>query len=171
MVIDRNLAVTNDEGNPQELAIMFAESIMDPAPTSLKPTHKIRAAAECIMEKRYRAVPVIDDDGTYLGVFGVNCLLRQVIPRAAIIEDGLDNLAFVNETLADLHQRFREIEDKPVSFCMTQDAPTVHPDTPLVETLLVLYRNKSSLPVIERETGKLVGMISYWDVGEKILES
>ncbi|HFD86447.1 MAG TPA: CBS domain-containing protein [Gammaproteobacteria bacterium] len=150
---------------------MFAESIMDSEHTSLRPDHKIRSAAQCIMEKRYRSVPVTDENGRYLGLFGVTCLLKQVIPKAAIIEDGLENLSFVNDTLTDLHQRFTEIADQPISICMNQDAPTVAPDTPLIEALLILYRSKVSLPVVERESGKLLGMITYWGVGEKILAS
>jgi hypothetical protein len=38
-----------------------------------------------------------------------------------------------------------------------------------VETLLLLYRTRISIPVVAPGTGKLVGMISYFDVGEKIL--
>ena len=52
---------------------------------------------------------------------------------------------------------------------MSTDVAIVSPDTPLVETLLILYRTKTSIPVVERKTGRLVGMISYFDVGEKIL--
>ena len=150
---------------------MNAAAIMECDHAVLKAHHKVRAAAECIMARRYRSVPVVDDDGRYLGVFGVNCLLRQVIPKAAIIEDGLDNLGFVNDTLADLHQRFREIETQPVSVCMSTDVPIVHPDTPLLETLLLLYRSKASLPVVERDGGLLVGVITYWGVGRKILDA
>lgn len=150
---------------------MTAATIMDRDHASLKAHHRIRAAAECIMERRYRSVPVTDDDGRYLGVFSVNCLLQQVIPKAAIMEDGLENLGFVTDSLADLHQRFREVKDQPVSICMSHDVPIVHPDTPLMETLLLLYRNRTSLPVVERDSGRLVGMVTYWGVGEKILNA
>jgi CBS-domain-containing membrane protein len=150
---------------------MNAASIMDREHASLKEHHKIRSAAECIMQRRYRSVPVTDDEGRFLGLFGVNCLLRQVLPKAAIMEDGLDNLSFLSDTLADLHERFREIENEPVSICMTTDVPIVRPDTPLMETLLLLYESKVSLPVVERDSGKLVGMVTYWGVGKKILEA
>jgi CBS domain-containing protein len=39
----------------------------------------------------------------------------------------------------------------------------------LLEAVLILYRTKASLPVVDPETGKLVGVISYWDLGEKVL--
>jgi CBS-domain-containing membrane protein len=150
---------------------MTAKSIMDPNPTYLKPTDVISKAAEYIMENRYRSLPVVDENGCYMGIFGVNCLLRLVLPKAAVMENGLDNVSFIHESLSDLHNRLREVEDKPITICMNTEIQTVTPDTPLVETLLILYRTKTSIPVVEKGTCKLLGMISYWDVGQNILSA
>lgn len=146
-----------------------AASIMDPHPTRLKPTDIISTAAAYIMENRYRNLPVVDANGCYLGVFGVNCLLRLVLPKAAIMDKGLRDVAFIHENLSDLHARLHEVENEPITLCMTAEATTVAPDTPLVATLLILYRTKTSIPVVEPGSCKLLGMISYWDVGGHIL--
>ena len=150
---------------------MTAESVMDPNPTVLRPTDTIKTAAEYIMEHRYRSLPVVDNNGLYLGVFGVNCLLKLVLPKAAVMEPGLENVGFIQDTLHDLHVRLSEMAGQPISVCMTTDITTVTPNTPLVETLLLLYRTRSSIPVVAPGTGKLVGMISYFDVGEKVLSA
>ena len=150
---------------------MSATSIMDPNPIVLKPTDMIKTAIGYIMEHRFRNLPVVDNDGHYLGSFGVHCLLKNVLPKAATMKQGLENVSFVQETLADLHNRVIDMEDKPVSMCMSTDAETVSPDTPLVETLLILYHARNSLPVVDTESGKLLGVISYWDAGEKILSA
>jgi len=150
---------------------MPASQIMDPHPVTVRPTDYIKTAAGFIMKHRYRNLPVVDDEGRYLGVFGVNCLLKLVLPKAAIMEDGLENVSFIHETLPDLHKRLREVENAPIEVCMSTDIDTVTPDTPLVETLLLLYRTRTSVPVVDSESGKLVGMISYWDAGEKILSA
>ncbi len=150
---------------------MTAESVMDPNPTVLKPTDTIRTAATYILDNRYRALPVVDDEGRYIGIFGVNCLLRQVLPKAVMMESGLENVGFIHETLHDLHERLLEVENNPITTCMHSDITTVTPNTPLVETLLLLYRTRISIPVVAPGTGKLVGMISYFDVGEKILRA
>ncbi len=60
---------------------MNASEAMDPNPITLKPTDTIECAAEYIMKHRYRNVPVVDEDFCYVGMFGVNCLLKQVIPK------------------------------------------------------------------------------------------
>ena len=150
---------------------MTATSIMDPHPTVVKPTDIIKTAIGYIMENRYRNLPVVDDDGKYLGSFGVHCLLKNVLPKAVLMKHGLTSVPFLQESLADLHNRLRELENNPVAMCMNTEAETVSPDTPLVESLLILYRNRDSLPVVDTESGKLLGVISYWDAGEKILSA
>jgi CBS-domain-containing membrane protein len=137
----------------------------------VKPDDLIGVAAGHIMKHRYRNLPVIDEEGRYLGIFGVNCLLRLVLPKAAVMEGGLEQVPFIHETLSDLHDRMREVLNEPVSRCMNTDVATVPPDKPLVETLLILYRTKTSIPVVDPGTGRLLGMISYWDAGENILSA
>lgn len=146
-----------------------ARDVMDPHPSLLQATDKITDGVRIIMEHRYRNLPVVDDAGRFLGVFGVNCLIRTVLPKAVLVKDGLKTVPFVRETLRDLRQRLADVENEPVTYCLSEDIPVVHPDTALVETLLVLYRNRISIPVVEKDSGLLVGMISYFDVGERIL--
>lgn len=150
---------------------MNAAAIMNPHPTVLKSTDKISTAAKFIMQNRYRNLPVVDKSGCYMGVFGVNCLLKLVLPKSVMMEKGLKNVAFIHETLADLHDRFREIENEEVTICMNADVVTVNPDTPLLEALVILHDTKTSIPVLEPGSCKLLGMISYWDVGEHILSA
>lgn len=150
---------------------MTARSVMDPNPVVLHPDDCILTAAEYVMEKRFRRIPVVDDDGRFLGVFGVNCLLKLVLPKAAIMEDGLDNVHFTRETLADLYRRFLENCHQEIRVCMEkEDVEVVGPDTPLLEAVLILFRTRASLPVVDPENGKLLGVISYWDLGRKILD-
>ena len=148
---------------------MNASEVMDPNPTTLKSTDTIQRAAKYIMEKRYRSVPVVDENFCYLGMFGVNCLLKQVIPKSVFMNQGLKNVSFIHESIEDLYQRFDEVKHIPISMCMNNEIPPVRPSTPLTETLLQLYKMRSSIPVVEKDTCKLLGMISYWDIGEKIL--
>ncbi len=148
---------------------MKASEAMDPNPTTLNPNDTIEFAADCIMKYRYRNLPVVDDNFCYVGMFGVNCLLKQVIPKAVFLPHGLENVSFIHESFEDLSHRFAEVKDQPISICMNHDIKPVAPDTPLTETMLQLYNTRASIPVVEPGTCKLLGMISYWDIGEKIL--
>ena len=148
---------------------MTASDVMDPHPDTLKPTDTIECGAQQIMDHRYRNLPVVDDHFCYLGMFGVNCLLKQVIPKA-VFAHGLNNVGFIHESFEDLYQRFVEVKDQPIEICMSHDVNPVAPDTPLTETLLQLYETRASIPVVEPGTCKLMGMISYWNVGSKIMK-
>jgi len=148
---------------------MKAADVMDPKPSTLRETDTIGYGAQIIMKNRYRNLPVVDENFCYVGMFGVNCLLKQVIPKPVFMHKGLENVSFIHESLADLYARFEEARDQPIEICMSHDIQPVAPDTPLTETLLQLYETKSSIPVMEPDSCKLLGMISYWDVGSKIL--
>ena len=150
---------------------MKAADVMDPHPSSLKPGDTIGYGAAIIMDHRYRNLPVVDDEGCYLGMFGINCLLKQVIPKAVLMHKGLENVSFIHESMHDLYERFAEARDKPIEFCMSHDIHPVAPNTPLTETLLQLYETRSSIPVVEPGSCRLMGMISYFDVGNKILQA
>lgn len=148
-----------------------ATAVMDSHPTVVKPTDLISTGIKHMMKHRYRHLPVVDDEGRYLGIFGVTCLLRLVLPKAAIMDKGLNNVSFIYETVSDLHERLRGVEDSPIASCMRTDVQVVHPDSPLLDTLLILYNSKCSVPVVEHDSGKLAGMISYFDVGEHVLDA
>jgi len=150
---------------------MKASAVMDPNPTTLKPTDSIQHAAGFIMQYRYRNLPVVDENFCYLGMFGVNCLLKQVIPKAVLMDRGLKNVSFIHESFEDLYERFNEVRHHPISICMNNEILPVSPDTPLIEILLQLYETRSSIPVVEPGSCKLLGMISYWDVGEKVIRA
>ncbi|MEN8206855.1 MAG: CBS domain-containing protein [Pseudomonadota bacterium] len=146
-----------------------ARTLMDPNPKVMHPTDKISMGVHHIMKHRYRRLPVVDDAGHFMGVFGVSCLLRLVLPKAVVMEKGLESVPFVRDSLSDLHRRLKAVEDEPISLCMRDEMVRVAPDTPLLETLLTLYKTRASLPVVDPDTGKLVGVISYFDVGDKVL--
>jgi len=131
---------------------------------------KLSDAARLILEHRVRNVPVVDEAGRYLGVVSANGLLSILLPKAATLEGAaLDALPFVKDTLDDLRERWRDARDLPVTDCLDTDLETVTPDTSLTETLLSLYHNRTSLPVVEEGTGRLVGLVSHWTAGSVIV--
>ena len=149
---------------------MQASEVMNTHPITLKSTDKIKDAMKYIMERRYRSLPVVDEDFCYLGMFDVNCLLKKMVPKA-VMDHGLENVSFIHESQEDVYERFSEAKDQPISVCINRDIQFITPDTPLTKTLLQLHETKSSIPVVEHSTNKLLGMISYWDIGDNILST
>lgn len=148
---------------------MNAQMIMNPKPVVLHTTDTVGTAANYILSHHLRHLPVVDDQGRYLGIFGIYSLLRLTLPKALTLEQGLTSVPFVSHALPDLHQRLHELAGESVVSCLRQDVEVVNPETPLMETVLILLRARMGLPVVEKKTGRLAGMISSWEVLEKIV--
>ncbi len=166
-------AMRMDDSGPhqsdEEDAAVTAEQLMNRHPVVLRDTDTIGTAAEQIMSHRFRSLPVVDQEGRFLGILGVSCMLRLVLPKAATLKKGLTGLPYLSNSLEDLRDRLNGVIDQPVTVCLDPDVPVVHPDTPMLETLLTLYRTKTALGVVEEKTRRLLGVISYFDVGERIM--
>jgi CBS domain-containing protein len=150
---------------------MTAQTIMNPNPVTLRPTDTVGTATEYILNHHLRHLPIVDENGRYLGIFGIYSLLRLILPQAATVEGGLEDISFLHGPLSDLGKRLRHVEGESVMKGLRQDIPLVHPETPLMETVLLLLRARIALPVVEKETGRLAGIISSWGALEKIVEA
>lgn len=149
---------------------MTARLFMNPNPMVLKTGDTIAQGAEMILAKQRRSLPVVDEQGRFRGMLTANCLLYLCLPKAGTMEKGLDTMGYVEESLEDIAERLMQHLEEPISRCLLTDkVAVVHPDTPIIETLLTLYQARANLPVVERDTGVLVGTISYYGVGDKIM--
>ena len=119
-------------------------------------------ALSTILQHRVRNLPVVDDKGRYLGLIGMNSIIRALLPRAVTLEGGLTSAPFAMDSLGDLRERFDHARSHPVTEFLEEDQKVLEPDTPLIETILDLYHNKGSLPVVDK--GMLVGMVSSVEV-------
>lgn len=146
---------------------MTCRSIMTPEPISLAPADRIGPAAKIILERRFIHLPVVDA-GRYVGCFGVFELLGLLLPSAAI-DRLLPDLRFLPDDPADLIRRLGEVAEKPVGPHVRTDLPVLHPETSVVEALLLFHRHRATLPVVEAE--RLVGILSYWDALKAIAEA
>jgi CBS domain-containing protein len=153
--------------NAQSLP-MTASAVMNTQPVVLKDSDTVAVAASHIMRRRYRNLQVVDGEGRHLGVFGIGCLLRLSLPRAVTLEQGLNSAPYVSDTLERMSSRLQAVAGDPVSMYMDTTVRVVHPDTLLMETLLILYQTRSSLAVVEQGSGRLLGVISYWEVLQKV---
>lgn len=148
---------------------MTAQTIMNPNPRAIRFTDTVASAARLILGHHLRHLPVVNEEGIYLGTFGIFSLLSLTLPKVATIDAGLNHMPFTAHRLADLQERLRQVAQEPVLNCLRQDVEVVYPDTPLMEAVLLLLRNRVALPVVERETRRLLGIISSWDALQRIV--
>jgi len=131
---------------------------------TLEDTATVADAARRMLEHRVSDLPVIDAEGKFVGMFRLDRLLAALLPAAALVGYGVPDLTFVSDDLDDLRAKMRALDARPVrDFAVTPER-VVHSDTAPLEMVLQLYRGANSLPVVERDTGRLVGVVSARDV-------
>jgi CBS domain-containing protein len=148
---------------------MKAKLIMNPHPMTLRPSDTVATGAERILKHHLRHLPVVDEQGRYLGTFSVYSLLKLTLPKAVLDKYGLDNVSFVTENVEDLAQRLGRRRDEPVKNWLNIHE-VARPDTHAMEVmLLMLHGRTTSVPVVNKTNNRLEGIISFWDVLEKLL--
>jgi CBS-domain-containing membrane protein len=148
---------------------MTCATIMTANPRSVLESETIGHAAEQILERKYINLPVVDGEGRLVGLFGIYDLLALLVPRIAVVGDLIPNLRFMSDDLGELHEKFAGLRNAPIRQAANREPATVFPDTPIIEAVRLFCRNHMTIPVVERETRRLAGMISYWDAARAIM--
>jgi CBS domain-containing protein len=133
---------------------------------------------ECVrtlLQNKVLAMPVVDDQKRYIGQFRKNLLIAAILPQVAVHDPRFDRISrtldggVFSETMEDVRERFSAIADKPVSRYLDTDTPVLNPDQPLVTAMFYLFHGRNFLPVVEPDSGLLVGVISAWDILNSII--
>lgn len=139
---------------------MTCGSIMTKDPLVLRDTDPLTKGFQVLLEKHLHALPVVDREGRYLGLFDLSAAFRAMLPGVATLDEDLVDLSFVADGIQDL--RVDLPNDRPVRDFMDAEVEPVAPDLSLLETLHRVYRCRCALPVVDPANGKLVGMVSPW---------
>ena len=153
---------------------MTVNTIMSRQIRMLGASDTVRKGLEMMHELRVRNLAVIDDNGRFLGLFGIRQVVHLLMPKAAQIEGGLTDLSFMPDDYGEMHDRVLEVGDRPVAEFLEprENLLICEPGTPIPEVLELLHQSfHTSLPVLvlDDEENALVGMVSGWDVLEKLV--
>ncbi len=149
------------------------DSIMTPNPLTVRPDEKVIDALKKMYRAHIRSMPVVDAEGSFVGLFSIYRLMEVLLPRAAMARKGsLDDLSFIHTSEEKIDKKLQELAHKPVSDLLEKKKRLsfCSPKTSLLEMLLLLRGSHTSLPVVV-VTGKnkhLTGIVSYWDVLSKL---
>lgn len=147
-------------------------TIMSAPPAVLKPTATLLSALRAMVRHEFPALPVVEADHRYVGMLPGSRLIGLAMPRVLSHQDDshplshLLQVGFIQDTLADLQARIDAVANDPVSAHIDPDIPVLDPDTPLMNAMIFLYRQRNLLPVVEN--GKLIGIVSVRDVLARI---
>ena len=130
------------------------------------PLHK---AVSIITSKRLAALPVINEQGKFVGIIGVNGLLEMLLPksiRSALAgnNDSVPGLSFMDDNMDELRNRLAHLSETTVGSLAKRDAPVIYPDSPVMEAVLLLLRGEDDVAMVDRETHKFICMVSALDL-------
>ncbi len=118
----------------------------------------ISLAAKMLIENKLSLLPVTDSTGKYLGVFSMNRLMSLLLPKAVLLEGGLSDVGFLSNRMEFLVERMDEHAKQTLNKVL-ETTPVIYPRTPLLEVVLHLYRGENDIPVVDEQTGKLLGLL------------
>lgn len=146
----------------------------------LHPDDTVSKAFHLMRKQGMRFLPVVEENGTYRGVFTSPTMIKLLLPRAMTIElsggkkshKSLFNLGFYNVDEETFHQSLAEEKDEPVSNHLSDpdNIPTATPDTPIMEGILLLHQYKRHVILLEPDTQKFVGVVSNNSVLKKLFD-
>ena len=149
---------------------MACLEIMEADPPVLLGTDTVGKAVSVLLERRYLALPVVDASRRYLGLFAKSRLFGLMLPSIVALEDllpkiaQLTDLAYLSDDMDDLRERFAALRDRPVADFADREAPTLKPDSPLMEAVLLVYRTRNFVPVVDPVSKRLIGVVSTWHI-------
>ena len=136
---------------------MQVKSVMTKRVISVEPRTPLKEVARLLVSKRVSGLPVVDEDGSVLGVVSEGDILvkeRGRPGRATLLDHLLDS----NDDEATKHDA-RDAAD-----AMTSPPITIRPDRPIAEAAaLMLDRSVNRLPVVDHH-GKLLGIVTRADL-------
>ncbi len=155
---------------------MATKHIMTSRVVTLRPDDNVTDALRLMHKHHIRNLPVVDDEGSFIGLFGVRRLSRLLLPHAGrnLHRHSLADLAFLPEDKSRLAKHWKKIAAQPVSRFMEKEKHLqfCKPDTTFTHVLSMFDHSKdSSLPliVIEGKGRKLAGIVSAWDILEGLI--
>jgi CBS domain-containing protein len=142
---------------------MSCTAIMTKGPLTIAGDATVASAAAKLIEQRYTSLPVVDAAGRFVGMFGIYDLLGLLVPRVALAGNYMSNLRFLSGDPGELRRRYDEVKSRRVSEVADRNGARLDSDAPEIEAIRLCCRSHTPIPVVEKGTDKVIGIISSWD--------
>ena len=135
---------------------MKASDVMSSNVITVDPDSCVQDVADTLLQNRISAVPVVDKNGTLLGIVSEGDLMRR--PEAGTEKQPSPWLEFLSSKQA-LADDFVRTHSRKVTDVMSKDVITASPDTPVGEIARLLEKNRiKRVPIMDGK--KVVGIVS-----------
>lgn len=139
---------------------MPCHAAMTPKHITVSPDQDVETALALMKKENIDAAPVVDKNGILMGVFSIRILMKNLLPVSVVMNDGLQ-LDVAVRAAPGIAKRLKKAAFLKVGDIMERKVMAVNPETPTWEGINHLVQNGGPLLVVESETGKLTGVITY----------
>ncbi len=134
----------------------------------LRPDDTVSKAFQLMRKKGMRFLPVVEENGQYVGVFTSPTLIRLMLPRAVTLGLGSKNsnqvigLNFYNLDKDSFTESLQEVKNDLVKNHLSdpKNIPVTAPNTPIMEGILLLHKYKRHVILVDPDSNQFVGVLS-----------
>src|SRR5690606_10366610 len=118
----------------QGLPSMSCREVMTVDLPTLREGDSVWHALQVLTEHNSGGLPVVDDNGRYVGMLRLRDLLALALPKVVTTDprEHMD-LAFVQDKIGDLRARLNTLAKSPIKKYLSTDTPVLKPGTSLTE--------------------------------------
>jgi CBS domain-containing protein len=138
---------------------MQVRDIMNTEVVTIARGNTLAAAAALMLEHRINGLPVLDEQGSVVGMVGIRDVLRVPIPSHS-------DMLIIKWTRLD--EKARELTRTTVEQVMAREVVSVREDATVIE-VAALMANRGVHPIPVIRDGRLVGVIGRADVMRVLL--
>ncbi len=149
---------------------LVCKDVMNQNQLTVRPETTIIDAFNLIRKYKVRYLPVVNEDGTYFGVFTSPTLIRMLLPAAATIElasnqssaMAVANLNFFEITPEDFADRLQNLADEKIGDHISdkRKIPIVSPKKGIMDGVMLLHKYKRHVILVEPDTRQFVGVLT-----------
>mgnify|MGYP001185479014 FL=1 len=150
---------------------MECKDLMQSIHTKLFAEDPSSTAIDFMIEKHVGLAPVVDREGVFVGLLSGNRLMHFMLPKSLSMMRGKKYASYLRESKQELRERLNELRKKTIGDLLDRNVKVAYPDTGLIDAIVNLSERQYVVPVVERETNKLLGAISFFTVLNALKEN
>ena len=142
---------------------MLVREVMSTGVLTVRGSEAVREVVTRMISRHCGAIPVVDDEGTLIGLVAVRDVLIPLYPNYGdYIHDSVVSRDFVK-----MESAYVQVLERRVDEIMTLNPQTVSPDDPILKAASFMgLKNFRRIPVVAE--GRLVGMLSIGDINREL---
>jgi CBS domain-containing protein len=146
------------------VASQLVQDFMTPNPVTVKPTDSVATVVKILDEQRFRGLPVVDDQGKFVGLISEEDLIVREAPVQSPLYLTLLGSIIYFDSSEKFQQQLKKSLGMLVQDVMTTKPATTKPQATISEVAQTMLQSRvGQLPVLDDQQ-KLVGIITRHDL-------